>query len=167
MIGRALAMVGGLTGAAGLSQYPEFAQQYTQRLAGQVEALEVVVEDFETTAERSGLTRDEALAEMTGTTFLADRGRDMERTITRYEGLQSDYTMLTEASAFEKMMMPHRLADGETFRGTWGDYEPAVPLTAAGAASAGVGFFAGWLLVGVLIWILTLPFRRRQPEGQG
>ncbi|MCR9068461.1 MAG: DUF2937 family protein [Rhodobacteraceae bacterium] len=161
MLTRILAIVGGLSGAAGLSQYPEFAQQYTQRLAGQVQALEVVVTDFDATAERSGLSRDEALAEMTGTQFLADRGEDMARTITRYEGLQSDYALLTAASPFEKMLMPHRLADGETFRGTWGDYEPAVPLTPAGAASAAVGYVAGWSIIAMLIWVLTAPFRGR------
>ncbi|MBU0778826.1 MAG: DUF2937 family protein, partial [Alphaproteobacteria bacterium] len=33
---RALALIGGLAGGAALSQYPEFSQQYLQRLAGQV-----------------------------------------------------------------------------------------------------------------------------------
>jgi len=167
---RALAIVGGLTGAAGLSQYPEFAQQYTQRLAGQVQALEVVVEDFDATAERSGLSRDEALSEMTGSSFLEDRGRDMTRTITRYEGLQADYTRLSEASSFQKILMPHRLADGETFRGTWGDYKPAVPLTTAGALSAGLGFLGGWMIIAMLVWVVTAPFRNRRamPEkGDG
>ena len=52
-----LAIAGGLAGAAGLSQYPEFSQQYTQRLGGQVDALSEVVADFEASAMRSGLTR--------------------------------------------------------------------------------------------------------------
>lgn len=39
MIGRVLALAGGLSGAVGLSQFPEFSQQYLQRLAGQVDAL--------------------------------------------------------------------------------------------------------------------------------
>ena len=47
-----LAVAGGLAGAAGLSQYPEFSQQYTQRLAGQVDALGLVVADFEASALR-------------------------------------------------------------------------------------------------------------------
>ncbi len=167
MIGRVLAMIGGLSGAAGLSQYPEFSQQYTQRLAGQVQALEVVVSDFETTAARSGLSREAALAELTGTAFLAERGQDMARTIDRYEGLQADYDRLTSASPFEKMLMPHRLADGETFRGTWGDYEPAVPLTTAGAVSTIAGFFGGWLVIALLLWAVTAPFRRRGGAKEG
>jgi len=31
---RAVTFAGGLAGAVGLSQFPEFSQQYTQRLAG-------------------------------------------------------------------------------------------------------------------------------------
>ena len=49
-----LAIAGGLAGAAGLSQYPEFSQQYTQRLGGQVDALSEVVADFEASAMRCG-----------------------------------------------------------------------------------------------------------------
>ena len=169
MLARALAMVGGLAGAAGLSQYPEFAQQYTQRLAGQVQALAVVVEDFDTTAQRSGLSREAALAEMTGTAFLAERGADMGRTINRYDGLQADYARLSEATSFQKILMPHRLADGETFRGTWTDYKPAVPLTVAGAVSTGLGFFGGWLIIGMLIWSVSAMIRRARwtPEKKG
>lgn len=159
MIGRALALIGGIAGAGTLSQYPEFAQQYTQRLAGQIQALETVVADFDATAERSGLTRESALAQMTGTTFLADRGADLRRTIDRYTGLQADYALLNSATAVEKILMPHRLTDAATFRGTWVDYEPALPLTTAGAVSSGVGFLGGWLAVGGALWLVTAPFR--------
>jgi hypothetical protein len=162
MLARVLAMVGGLAGAAGLSQYPEFAQQYTQRLAGQVQALGVVVQDFDRTAERSGLSRDQALEQMTGTAFLSDRGQDMTRTITRYEGLQADYSRLTEASAVQKILMPHRLTDGETFRGTLTDFKPAVPLTLAGMVTTGLGFIGGWMIIGMLLWAVTAPFRRNR-----
>ena len=165
MFTRILAVIGGLSGAATLSQYPEFAQQYTQRLAGQVQALSVVVGDFEASADRSGLTRDAALAQMTGTPFLADRGQDMTRAITRYEGLRTDYARLTTATPFEKMLMPHRLGDGETLRGTWGDYEPAVPLTAAGAVSAAAGYLAGWVAIALTVWVMTAPFRRRRKRA--
>ena len=43
-------MIGGLTGAAGLSQLPEFSQQYLQRLAGQVDELTRQVVEFDQTA---------------------------------------------------------------------------------------------------------------------
>lgn len=169
MFGRAIAIIGGLAGAGTLSQYPEFAQQYTQRLAGQIQALDTVVADFDASAERAGLTRDGALDEMTGTTFLEDRGADLRRTIGRYEGLQSDYSLLSSANPIERIMMPHRLADSATFRGTWEDYEPALPLNTAGAVSSGMGFFGGWFAVAGVLWFLTAPIRwarRRRTAGK-
>lgn len=167
MILRTMTLVGGVLGAAALSQYPEFAQQYTQRLAGQIQALGGMVRDFDASAMRSGLTRDEALNEMQGTQFLSDRGNDLRRTITRYEDLQDDYERLASANAFQKLLMPQRLGDGETLRGTFADYQPAVPLTPEGGVATAAGFIGGRLAMGGLVWLALLPFRRRpRPEPQ-
>ena len=54
-----------------------------QRLAGQVDALTEVVADFDYSALDAGLTRTEALDEMTGTPFLDARAADMRRTFAR------------------------------------------------------------------------------------
>ncbi|MEL7345872.1 MAG: DUF2937 family protein, partial [Pseudomonadota bacterium] len=82
---RILALAGGLAGAAGMSQFPEYSQQYTQRLAGAVDELSTVVADFDASALASGLTRQEALAQLSGTEFLDRRQADMTRTLTRYD----------------------------------------------------------------------------------
>ncbi|KAA9009905.1 DUF2937 family protein [Histidinibacterium aquaticum] len=170
MIIRMLALAGGLAGGAALSQYPEFTQQYVQRLGGQIDALTVVVEDFDATAERSGLTRDAALAQMTGTPFLDDRRADMTRTIRRYESLSEARVALDTATPMERLMLPHRMGDSETFRGTWEAFEPALPLTLPGAVAAGAGYLAGWLAVAGMLSLLALPFRggarRRDPYDE-
>ena len=44
---RMLATIGGLGLAVTMSQFPEYAQQYTQRLGGAVDELRVVTEDFD------------------------------------------------------------------------------------------------------------------------
>ena len=164
---KVLSIAGGLAGAAGLSQYPEFSQQYTQRLAGQVDALTEVVTDFEASAMRLGLTRTEAFAQMTGTQFLEDRQADMRRTFTRYAVLSENLIKLREASPLQRMIMPQRLMDGDTLAQTRGDYTPAVPLSTAGAASAGVGFFAGWAGVAAILSLLAGVFGkfRRKPTA--
>ena len=156
-----LAIAGGLAGAAGLSQYPEFSQQYTQRLGGQVDALSEVVADFEASAMRSGLTRTQAFDQMTGTQFLDDRQADMRRTFTRHAVLTENLARLRGASAMERLAMPHRLTDTQTLSRTWNDYAPAVPLTASGAVAAGAGFLGGWAIIGALMSLLAWPFRRR------
>ena len=144
---RAAALVGGLAGAAGLSQYPEFSQQYTQRLAGQVDALTTVVMDFDSSALDAGLGREAALAQMTGTDFLTARQSDMRRTFARHAVLADTLTRLRAATPFERMQMPHRLTDTATLHATWADYQPALPLTSAGVVSAGIGGLAGWATV--------------------
>lgn len=158
---RILGVVGGLAGAAGLSQYPEFSQQYTQRLGGQVDALSQVVADFEASALRSGLTRTQAFDQMTGTQFLDDRQADMRRTFTRHVVLTDNLARLRGATPMQRLAMPHRLMDTETLSRTWDDYAPAVPLNAPGVVAAGAGFFGGWTLIAMLLALVGKLVRRR------
>ncbi|MCO4844332.1 MAG: DUF2937 family protein [Yoonia sp.] len=159
---RVLTIAGGLAGAAGLSQYPEFSQQYTQRLAGQVDALSEVVADFEASALRSGLTRTQAFEQMVGTQFLEDRQADMRRTFTRHAALSNNLEQLRAASAMQRLTMPQRLMDSETLQKTWTDFTPAVPLSASGAVAAGAGFVGGWAVLAALLALLAWPFRRKR-----
>ena len=160
---RLLTLLGGLAGAGALSQFPEFSQQYLQRLAGQVDALGAVVADFDASAAASGLDRAAALAELSGTGFLDRRQADMRRAIARYDRLSSDLALLRAASPLERLTLPHRFRDAETLEATWADFRPAVPATADGAISAGIGYVAGWGLLAGLAALLSRPFRRRRP----
>lgn len=157
-----ITLLGAGAGAASLSQFPEFSQQYLQRLAGQVDALTVIVADFDHSAQKNGLTRDEALAQMTGTSFLDDRQRDLRRTFLRQAVLADNLAELRAATPLERISMPQRLADPETLAATWQDFRPAVPVTVDGAITAGIGGVAGWGVVGVVLSLLLAPFRRRR-----
>ena len=44
-------MIGGLALGVVLSQFPEYAQQYTQRLGGAVDELRIITEDFDRAAD--------------------------------------------------------------------------------------------------------------------
>ena len=76
---RAVASIGGLGLALALSQFPEYAQQYTQRLGGAVDELRVITEEFDRAASAGGLGRDAALARYNSSNdeFLAGRGTSM------------------------------------------------------------------------------------------
>jgi hypothetical protein len=161
MIGKALTLVGGLAGATALSQYPEFSQQYIQRLGGQVDALSAIVADFDRSATENGLTRGAALDELQGTAFLAARKVDMQSAFARFDRLSADLTFLRLATPIERITMPHRLADPSTLNATWADFRPAVPLTVAGAVATAVGFVAGWGAVRFMLSLILWPFRRR------
>lgn len=148
-----------------LSQFPAFSDQYVQRLGGQVDALTQVAADFDRSAERAGLTRGEALADLSGSAFRDAHARDMQRVFDRLGRARSDLALLRAASPLERIALPHRLRDVDTLRATWGDFRPAVPVTSSGLLAAGFGFLLGWVVAGLLGRLFALPFRRRDPVG--
>lgn len=153
------------TGVAG-SQFPEFSQQYLQRLGGQYDALAQIARDFDASATKAGLTRDAALAEIKGSTFQDAHRADMERAFARLEKISADLTLLRAASPLERMAFPHRFRDSETAAATWADFKPAVPVTLEGAYATGAGFFAGLISLKALFAALLWPFRRRAGAPQ-
>lgn len=146
-----------------LSQFPAFSDQYVQRLGGQVDALSRVASEFDASATRAGLTRDEALADLSGSAFRAAHQDDMRRVFTRLDRARADLQLLRIAGPLERMALPHRLRDTETLSATWSDFRPAVPVTTAGLSAAGIGFALGWLLTSLLGSLF--PRRRRDRLG--
>jgi len=162
-IAKALCLAGALSGGGAFSQYPEFAQQYTQRLAGQVDALALVVADFDRSALAAGLTRTQALGQMTGTDFLKARQSDMTATFQRHSALSATLMALRTSDGLDRLRLIHRLNDAQTLRNTWDDFQPALPITRTGAVMTGIGTFVGWFtglgLLG-LLKRLGKPFRK-------
>jgi Protein of unknown function (DUF2937) len=158
---RFAALAGGLAGGVALSQFPEFSQQYLQRLGGQVDALAAVTQSFDASATKAGVTREAALTSMQGNDFLGFHQADTRATFTRFDRLSSDLTMQREAGPVERLFLPQRFDDAELLNATWGDFQPAVPATTAGLTTGAVGFAAGWVAVGALLSFLVRPFRRR------
>ncbi|EBA12564.1 DUF2937 family protein [Roseobacter sp. CCS2] len=165
---RVLCLIGGLTGAAGLSQFPEFSQQYMQRLGGQVDELTRQVVDFDQTALADGMGREEMLQAMAETPLVASQEPMWRRTFARHARLSENLMILRDASPMERLMMPHRMADTATVQAVWDDFSPAMPLSVAGAAAAGTGFLGGWMAFAALLGAFALPFRKKasQPMQQ-
>ena len=158
---RILAILGGVSGAVALSQFPEFSQQYLQRLAGEVDALTAVAVQFDATATVHGLTRETALAAMTGSPVLTDQQADMRATLARQVRLSENLSQLRAASPLERLTMPQRFGDVGTLQATYADFKPAVPATTDGAITASLGYFGGWAVVGLLGRMVATMFRRR------
>lgn len=161
---RVLCFVGGLAGAAGLSQMPEYSQQYLQRLAGQVDALTQVVIDFDQTALADGLGREEMLQAMEGTPLVAGQAAMWRETFARHARLSDHLTTLRNATPLERLMMPQHMLDAETTRATLADFTPAVPLSTAGLAAAGGGFLGGWAIFAMMAALLATPLRLLAPK---
>lgn len=156
-----MTLAGGLAGAAATSQFPEFSQQYLQRLGGAVDALTVVVADFDASAASAGLTREEALEQMQGTDFLDNRRADMTRTFERHARLSADLAALQGEGPFMRAYRGARMTDPQIAKAAWEVYQPALPLNMAGAIFAGVGFLLGGVLLRGVLGIVRWPFRRR------
>lgn len=159
---RILAFLSGMSGAVGLSQFPEFSQQYLQRLAGSVDELRGFVLEFDQTASAAGITREDALAEIAGSKFLNQHQDDLAGKITRYEQLNANYVALKEAEPLQRLTQVYRFTDTDLARRTWDDYRPAVPVTLDGFICAGIGFGALWLVVMLFFKGLPRLFRKRQ-----
>jgi hypothetical protein len=162
---RGLSVIGGMVLAALLSQFPEYAQQYEQRLGGAVDELRIIVNEFELAATNFGLTRDEALARYAATEdeFIRGRGISMARIISRYETLSAALAEISGATGWQRLQHLPEYLDSEIGARALENFEPAVPLTPEGFVYGLAGFTLGYLLLSGLVRFLMLPFRRRRP----
>ena len=163
---RTLAIIGGLALAMTLSQFPEYAQQYTQRLGGAVDELHVIAEEFDQAAAEAGLTRDAALERyaVTGDVFIEGRGRSMAQTIARYETLRLTLAEIQGATGWERFANLPRYLDTDIGARALEDYRPAVPVTIESFAYAAAGFVVGYLVISSAARFFALILRRRHPR---
>lgn len=166
---RLIAGIGGIGLALTLSQFPEYAQQYTQRLGGAVDELRVVTEDFDRAALAGGLDREQALSRYNASNddFLAGRGTSMSATFQRYENLSATLARIEGAGPVERFQALPAYLDTDIGRRTLEAYRPAIPVTMEGILYAGGGFILGYLVLSGLWRFLAMPFRRRYPAYRG
>jgi len=162
MILRRFALVFGLFCGVVASQLPEFAQQYRQRLGGALDELTALVDQFASEARAAGLDTKGAVAQLEANSeqLVRDRGKSMEQTIARRERLSDQQKKMQDAGPFARLFVFAQSYDSGIARRAWGDFEPAVPTTAEGFATAGAGGFFGYML----LRLVGAPFRRRRQE---
>jgi len=160
---RSLSVAAGLLGAVVLSQFPEYAQQYTQRLGGAVDELRVITADFDAAASSAGLTRQTALDRYAHApdTFIAGRGASMTATFARYAQLSAALQEIRGADPLQRLQLLPVYFDSDVGARTLDDFKPAVPVTAEGFLYAAAGFVLGYLGMSALFSLLRLPFRWR------
>ena len=161
---RIIASIAGIALAVVLSQFPEYAQQYTQRLGGAVNELRIVTERFDREASDAGLDRQQALAryEASSDQFLAGRGSGEAANFVRYEQLQQTLARIQNADALERFQSLPAYLDSDIGVQTLQNYKPAMPVTVEGILYAGAGFLIGFLLMSGIWRFGALPFKWRQ-----
>ncbi|MEO1139329.1 MAG: DUF2937 family protein [Pseudomonadota bacterium] len=164
MIIRMMALAGGLCGAAGLSQFPEYSQQYTQRLSGAVEELSSVVMQFDADAAQVGMNRTEALNDLSqGSAMAQARAQSMGYVLTRHDRLSAHLATLKTSTALSNTLTSWRYIESDLARQTWADFKPAVPASAEGLGFAAGGFLGGYTLIALaLTGLMRL---RRKPKS--
>lgn len=163
MLLRTLTVVGGLVSAVAFSQFPEYSQQYTQRLAGAVDELSRVVDRFDADAQELGLSRQEALSDMERAGGMAEaRAESMRRVFTRHEKLSIDLVALRPEAPIEMAAQVWRMTDRDVARKAWEDFRPAIPVTVNGIGFGITGFLAGLLVFGALRSVLHRLVPRRR-----
>ncbi len=152
-------IVGAVVLGVGMSQFPEFTQQYQQRLGGAVDELRIITQEFDRTAADQGLNRDEALAAYTGSEFLEIRAQDLQVTFDRYDRLGEDLRILENSGSLDRLKNFTHMTDRKLIDRTWQAFKPAVPVTSEGLTFAGLGGLAGFA---VFAGLSKLLFRRRR-----
>jgi hypothetical protein len=164
MIRRSLAMFAGGVGAVCGSQFPEFSQQYQQRLGGAVDELRVVAQHFDADAARAGLDRAGGLArlEKDVESFVRDRGRSARVSFERLESLERQQRAMNAPDILTRSLALLRDYDPMIAKGAWAKFRPALPLTLEGTFAAFLGFSLFALVIGLLA--LPLGFGRKRVQ---
>jgi hypothetical protein len=164
MLRRLISVFGGVALGLAASQFPEFSQQYEQRLGGAVDELRAIVEKFDASAARAGLTRTQALETYpeTGNTFLTQQGEDVSATVERYDRLEIQLMALKDANIVTRVTDFALYYDPEVGARALDSYSPAVPVTSEGFFYAAFGVLVGYVLFAMLGWAGARTFRRRR-----
>ena len=163
MIIRLLTFVGAILGGIGLSQFPEYAQQYEQRLAGAVDELRIIVDDFDRALSGLGQTREDAFALGQDLSPREQKLLDnAQSNITRLAFMEHALVRLRGASVLQQLGVAPLVVDIQVAGRTFADFKPAIPLTVHGLACAFLGFVVGWMLMGIIIWFILWPIRYRR-----
>lgn len=164
MLARRLALaVGLLCGLLG-AQWPEFSQQYRQRLGGALDELRRIVAAFEAEAAANSLTPAEAIVRLKANpdALARERGADIETDIAREARLERQVEALHDAAPLRRLIVMAVDFDaplaGETLR----NFEPAVPVTEEALVVGALAAIWGWGATHVCAWPIRRRWRRRR-----
>lgn len=138
-----------ITGAAGLSQFPEFFQQYLQRLGGRLDQA-VVQENRITAAARDhGLNIETYVRRLLSSADPVARSeaQNVSAALADADRLRASHDALTSATLYERPVVLTQYFDENLARATFDHFVPAMPVSIEGLVYAGVGMVIGLLLL--------------------
>jgi hypothetical protein len=153
------AMIFGVIGA----QFPEYAQQYRQRLGGAIDELNAIITRFDQDAAQSGLSEPDGIARLQHNpdVFVQGRGDQMREIVARRDKLEKQSQIYTDGGSVKRVWELATQADPYIAWRAYESFEPGVPVTTEGFVSAAIGFVVGWGLIRLLGWPIERHHRRR------
>ncbi len=155
--------------AALFSQFPEFIQQYLQRLGGHLDEAQRQLDQFRGVAAHSNLTLGQFIAntENSAEPTVAQLGQVMHATVQRVHDLAAAETAIRDASMFMRPVEFLRHMDFSIVRATWAMFKPAVPTTIEGLAYAAMGVLVVLVIYhGGVRYPVRRAWRRRSERRQ-
>jgi hypothetical protein len=148
-----------VVGAVAFSQWPEFMQQYLQRLGGHLDEARRHLAQYQKIADDTGVTLGELAARFNGSMDAASAkvGGVITDTATRVHGLEAAQAAIQNAGIFGRPLAFLRHVDVEIARGAWSIFKPAVPTTAEGLVYAATGIV---VLLGLYYGLIHYPIVR-------
>ena len=162
MILRRLALFIGLLFGLLATQVPEFAEQYRQRLGGAIDELAAVVSRFDSDSGQQGLTEAGGIDRLRSNhdRFVQQRGEELQDDVSRLQMLREAQMQFHSAGPVARLGTLVTHFDSRIARGTFNDYEPAVPTSPEAFVLGLIGFVVG----GGIVHMAGRPLRRRVRE---
>ena len=130
-----------VAGAVAFSQFPEFMQQYLQRLEGHLDEARLALDRFKDAATQSGMSLEQLVsgAAANPDKAMGKLGEVVRASMSRVDELAASDAALRGASAWTRPFVFLAHADWGIARATLSIYRPAIPTTAEGLAYACAG----------------------------
>lgn len=156
--------VAAVLGAAALSQFPEFFQQYLQRLGGRLDQAAIQRDRIVAAANEHALPVSDYLRRLLDNAdpVVRSEGANAAAALADAARLTAAHDALAAASAWERPLAFVHSFDPDLARATGERFVPAVPLSPESLLYAGVGLVLGLMLLALAEWVVLTPFRHRR-----
>lgn len=149
-------IIAGILVAVMLSQFPEFYQQYRQRLGGTMDELTRQVQALDDRAAATDMTRYNYVRHLKSSKDQAAKqeGEHLTNLLTRHFSVSEAIKELDSGDMKMMFVLAVYHLDKDTAMATAEDYKPAIPLTLESAVYSLIGFIVGYLTMAFLFVFL-------------
>jgi len=146
-----------------LSQFPEFYQQYLQRVGGQLDGTRLEINDLDQRAASVQSNRFQYIRRLLENSdpIVQNEGHSLARLLGRQIKLQRTFHDLNGSDPLWRSVRFAQHFNNNIAISTLYSFRPAVPITVEGAYYFSLGAFLGWFAS----WLLGRSFRREKNQN--